>query len=70
MPLSTARFSLRVKVLPTSVAADVDRLARFQREGEVLAALNHPNIAAIYGLECSGATTALVMESGSAIRKA
>ncbi len=49
-------------MLPTSVAADVDRLARFQREAEVLAALNHPNIAAIYGLERSGATTALVME--------
>ena len=51
-----------IKVLPTSVAADVERLARFQREAEVLAALNHPNIAAIYGLERSGATTALVME--------
>jgi eukaryotic-like serine/threonine-protein kinase len=51
-----------IKVLPTSVAADTERLARFQREAEVLAALNHPNIAAIYGLERSGATTALVME--------
>ena len=40
-----------IKVLPASVAADVDRLARFRREAEVLAALNHPNIAAIYGLE-------------------
>ena len=40
-----------IKVLPASVAADADRLARFQREAEVLAALNHPNIAAIYGLE-------------------
>ena len=54
--------AVAIKVLPTSVAADVDRLARFQREAEVLAALNHPNIAAIYGLERSGATTALVME--------
>jgi serine/threonine protein kinase len=51
-----------LKVLPVSVAADADRLARFQREAEVLAALNHPNIAAIYGLERSGPTTALVME--------
>ncbi len=51
-----------IKVLPASVAADADRLARFQREAEVLAALNHPNIAAIYGLEKSGATLALVME--------
>ena len=40
-----------IKVLPASVAGDADRLARFQREAEVLAALNHPNIAAIYGLE-------------------
>ncbi|MBF8301411.1 MAG: serine/threonine protein kinase, partial [Acidobacteria bacterium] len=40
-----------VKVLPASLAADPDRLARFQREAEVLASLNHPNIAAIYGLE-------------------
>jgi len=37
-----------IKVLPLSVAADADRLARFQREAEVLAALNHPHIAAIY----------------------
>ena len=40
-----------IKVLPASVAADAERLARFQREAEVLASLNHPNIAAIYGLE-------------------
>jgi serine/threonine protein kinase len=51
-----------IKVLPESVAADAERLARFQREAEVLAALNHPNIAAIYGLERSGASKALVME--------
>jgi serine/threonine protein kinase/Tol biopolymer transport system component len=40
-----------LKLLPESFAADPDRLARFQREAEVLASLNHPNIAAIYGLE-------------------
>ena len=40
-----------IKVLPPSMGADRDRLARFQREAEVLASLNHPNIAAIYGLE-------------------
>ena len=51
-----------IKVLPPSLAADADRLARFQREAEVLACLNHPNIAAIYDLEESGGTTALVME--------
>jgi len=50
------------KILPPSVAADAERLARFQREAEVLASLNHPNIAGIYGLEESGGVTALVME--------
>ena len=51
-----------LKVLASSVAADPDRLARFRREAQVLAALNHPNIAAIYGFEDSGPTHALVME--------
>jgi serine/threonine-protein kinase len=51
-----------IKVLPDSLASDPDRLARFRREAQVLASLNHPNIAAIYGLEDSGATSALVME--------
>jgi Tol biopolymer transport system component len=51
-----------IKVLPAAVAGDLDRLARFQREAEVLAALNHPNIGAIYGLEKTPDFTALVME--------
>jgi len=51
-----------IKVLPGAVAADPDRLARFGREAKTLAALNHPNIAAVYGLEQSGGTLALVME--------
>ncbi len=51
-----------IKVLPASLAGDADRLARFQREAKVLAALNHPNIAAIYGLEKTPDFTALVME--------
>jgi eukaryotic-like serine/threonine-protein kinase len=51
-----------IKVLPAAVAGDADRLARFQREAEVLAALNHPNIAAIYGLEKTPDFTALIME--------
>jgi Tol biopolymer transport system component/tRNA A-37 threonylcarbamoyl transferase component Bud32 len=54
--------SVAIKVLPVSVAGDADRLARFQREAEMLAALNHPNIAAIYGVERSSDRTALVME--------
>jgi len=51
-----------LKVLPESVAGDPDRLARFRREAQVLAALNHPNIAHIHGFEDSGTTHALVME--------
>ena len=51
-----------LKILPEDFAADPDRLARFQREAKVLASLNHPNIAAIYGLEDSGETHALVLE--------
>src|SRR5215471_12838623 len=51
-----------LKILPEAFAADPDRLARFQREAQLLAALNHPNIAAIYGLEESNGTRALVLE--------
>jgi len=51
-----------IKVLPQTVGTDPERLARFQREAEVLAALNHPNIAHIHGLEKSDGTLALVME--------
>jgi len=51
-----------IKVLPPALAADADRLARFQREAEVLASLNHPNIAAVYGLEDADGVKALVME--------
>jgi eukaryotic-like serine/threonine-protein kinase len=51
-----------LKVLPEAFARDAERLARSQREAKVLASLNHPNIASIYGLEDSGATHALVME--------
>ena len=43
-------------------ASDPERLARFEREAKVLASLNHPNIGAIYGLETSGDTRALVLE--------
>src|ERR1700704_6408165 len=47
-----------IKVLPTAFAEDADRMTRFQREAQVLASLNHPNIAAIYGIEQG----AIVME--------
>jgi Tol biopolymer transport system component len=51
-----------LKVLPDSVASDPDRLARFTREAQTLASLNHPNIAHIHGIEESGGVRALVME--------
>ena len=51
-----------LKVLPGVFARDPERMARFQREAEVLASLNHPNIAAIYGVESDGEYKALVME--------
>src|SRR6266699_632982 len=47
-----------IKILPEAFASDPDRLARFQREAELLASLNHPNIAGVFGLE----QTALVLE--------
>src|SRR5688572_28309531 len=51
-----------LKVLPDAFASDPDRLARFRREAQVLASLNHPNIAHVYGLEHAGDVQALVME--------
>ena len=51
-----------LKILPEAFATDPDRLARFQREAQVLASLNHPGIAAIYGIEEAEGTRALVLE--------
>src|SRR6202040_4067820 len=51
-----------IKVLPSALARDPERLARFEREAKVLASLNHPNIAQIYGIEESSTGRALVME--------
>ena len=51
-----------IKILPEEFARDPDRVARFQREAKLLASLNHPNLAAIYGLEESGGTQFLVLE--------
>jgi serine/threonine protein kinase len=47
-----------VKVLPPELLGDPERLARFEREARVLATLNHPNVAAIYGLEDAGGSPA------------
>jgi serine/threonine-protein kinase len=54
--------SVAIKVLLPSVATDTDRLARFRREAQLLAALNHPNIAQIHGVEDANGAPALVME--------
>jgi serine/threonine protein kinase len=51
-----------IKVLPDRFRSDVERLARFRREAELIASLNHPNIATIYGLEQDDCVVALVME--------
>jgi serine/threonine-protein kinase len=51
-----------IKILPDAFRVDADRVARFEREARVLASLNHPHIAAIYGVEESGERTFLVME--------
>src|SRR4030095_141235 len=54
--------SVAIKLLPEAFSHDSDRVSRFKREARVLASLNHPNIAAIYGLEESGGRRFLVME--------
>ena len=54
--------SVALKFLPAAFAADGERLTRFRREAQVLASLNHPNIAHIYGLEESGKASCIVME--------
>ena len=67
---SRLKRQVAIKILPAALATDPDRLARFQREAEVLASLNHPHIAAVYGLEDAALSTgseqaglkALVME--------
>jgi Tol biopolymer transport system component len=59
---SKLRREVAIKVLPSAFVADRERLSRFEREAQLLAQLNHPNIAAIHGLEESGGVRALVME--------
>jgi serine/threonine-protein kinase len=58
----TLQRDVALKILPELFALDSDRLARFRREAQVLASLNHPNVAAIYGFEESTAVHALVLE--------
>jgi len=59
---TSLKRDVALKTLPQSLAMDPERLARFRREAEILASLNHPNIAAIYGLQDADAIKALVME--------
>ena len=59
---SNLKRHVAIKVLPPAPGAEPDRVSRFRREAEVLAALNHPHIANIYGLEKSDGALALVME--------
>ena len=59
---TTLDRDVALKVLPDAFAQDGERVARFTREAKTLAALNHPHIAAIYGLEARDGLTALVME--------
>ena len=58
-----------LKILPATFASDPDRLARFHREAQVLASLNHPHIAAIYGFEDSGDTHTRSSSSSSTARR-
>src|SRR5215510_3715711 len=59
---SKLKREVAIKVLPAEFSRDVERIRRFRREAEVLATLNHPHIAQIYGLEEEGGTLCLVLE--------
>ena len=59
---TTLKRDVALKLLPKAFVEDQDRVARFKREAEILAALNHPNIAQVYGLEQDEGQTAIVME--------
>ena len=59
---SQLKREVAIKVLPAAFTEDKERLARFEREAQLLAQLHHPNIASIFGLELSGGARALVME--------
>ena len=58
----TLNREVALKILPDAFADDPERLARFTREAQMLAALNHPHIAQVHGFEHAGSTRALVME--------
>ena len=62
------RREVAIKALPAQFAADPERRTRFEREAHLLASLNHPNVAAIYGLEEAGDAVYLVLSSSRAKR--
>ncbi len=59
---TTLKRDVAIKVLPDAMAHDTERLARFEREAQILASLNHPHIAHIHGLEQADGVKALVLE--------
>src|SRR5207244_2009709 len=59
---SKLQREVAIKVLPDDFASDPERLSRFHREAQTLAALNHPNIAAVYDLQQDGGTRCIVLE--------
>src|SRR6516162_7582985 len=59
---TTLKRDVAIKILPDEFARDTDRVSRFQREAEVLASLNHPNIAAIYDLRKANGSWILILE--------
>ncbi len=65
---TTLKREVAIQVLPEQFSQDDERLARFQREAQLLASLNHPNVAAIYGLEKADGVRFLVLELVSFIR--
>jgi len=65
---TTLNRDVALKVLPEAFASDPDRLARFEREAQVLASLNHPNIAAIYGVVEGPAATDVVSDLSRTLR--
>ena len=59
---TSLKRAVAIKVVSAALALDQERITRLQREAQVLASLNHPNIPAVYGLEQSAGVTGLVME--------
>ena len=65
---TTLGRQVAIKILPDAFASDADRLARLEREAKTLASLNHPNIAAIYGLEDADGTAAAFLTQFDQVR--